>query len=205
MRVSPATTSSAALGRRARHPRSTDFLRDVSLFGGTTGSILIAVAVAVVVSRRLSPRSVVAFLAVVMIGQTVLFNVIKVIVDRTRPDIDRLTGFSGASFPSGHATTTAATFASAALLLGYSRGRVGRAVLGDRGRYRRGRRRVARLSRRALAHRRDRRRDPRLGVVRGRLDRVRWPPPALRGARRGGRAGRPRHRRLRRATTGRET
>jgi membrane-associated phospholipid phosphatase len=64
-----------------------------------------------------------------MIGQTVLTNVIKVIVDRTRPDIDRLTGFSGASFPSGHAATTAATFASAALLLGYSRSRAGRAVL----------------------------------------------------------------------------
>ena len=109
--------------------RSTDLLRDVSLLGGTIGSILIAVAVAVVVSRRLSPRSVVAFLAVVMIGQTILFNVIKVIVDRTRPDIDRLTGFSGASFPSGHAATTAATFASAALLLGYSRSRAGRAVL----------------------------------------------------------------------------
>ena len=108
---------------------STQFLRDVSLLGGTAGSIAIAVVVALVVSRRLNPRSVVAFLAVVMIGQTILTNVIKAIVDRTRPDIDRLTGFSGASFPSGHAATTAATFASAALLLGFSRSRAGRAVL----------------------------------------------------------------------------
>jgi undecaprenyl-diphosphatase len=109
--------------------RSTDFLRDVSLLGGTMGSIVIALAVAVVVSRRLNPRSVVAFLAVVLIGQNILTNVIKLIVDRTRPDIDRLTGFSGASFPSGHSAAAAATMASVALLLGYSRGRAGRAVL----------------------------------------------------------------------------
>src|SRR5207302_9691156 len=36
-------------------------------------------------------------------------------------DIRRLTGFSGASFPSGHAATAAATFASLALLVGLRR------------------------------------------------------------------------------------
>jgi membrane-associated phospholipid phosphatase len=110
---------------------STQILRNISLLGGTVGSIVVALVVAVlaVAFRRLPVRGVVSFLVVVMVGQTVLVNVIKVIVDRTRPDIDRLTGFAGPSFPSGHAATTAATFACAALLLGYSRGRVERAAL----------------------------------------------------------------------------
>src|SRR3954469_13344511 len=53
----------------------------------------------------------------------------KLIVDRPRPDIARLTGFSGSSFPSGHATTAAATFAAVAFLLGRGRSRNTKAVL----------------------------------------------------------------------------
>jgi undecaprenyl-diphosphatase len=121
--------SAARWGAEHATTRSTDLLRDISLIGGTMGSIVIALAVALFVSRRLNARSVVAFLAAVMIGQTLLTNVIKAIVDRVRPDIDRLTGFSGASFPSGHAATAAATLAAVAMLLGTSRSRAGRAVL----------------------------------------------------------------------------
>ena len=60
-----------------------------------------------------------------MIGESILVAVVKAAVDRARPDIDRLTGFSGASFPSGHAATAAATLAAAALLLGIGRARSG--------------------------------------------------------------------------------
>lgn len=108
---------------------STEALRDLSLVGGTLGSVLIALIVAVVASRRLRPRDVVGFLAIVMIGESILVAGIKAIVDRGRPDVDRLTGFSGASFPSGHAATAAATLAAAALLLGYARTRRQRACL----------------------------------------------------------------------------
>jgi membrane-associated phospholipid phosphatase len=48
-------------------------------------------------------------------------NLTKIIVDRPRPNIHRLTGFSGASFPSGHAATAAATFAAVAFLVGRAR------------------------------------------------------------------------------------
>jgi undecaprenyl-diphosphatase len=111
---------------------STDVLRDVSQIGGTAGSIAIALAVAVIViiKRSLRPRAVLAFLAVVMVGESALVALIKSAVDRARPDINRLTGFSGASFPSGHAATAAATLAAAALLLGSGQDRRLRAILG---------------------------------------------------------------------------
>jgi membrane-associated phospholipid phosphatase len=121
--------SAARWGAAHATTTATNVMRDISLVGGTVGSIAIALVVAAIASRRLRARSVVAFLATVMVGQNILFNVIKFVVDRTRPNIDRLTGFSGSSFPSGHATTTAATLAACALLLGYGRGPIARAAL----------------------------------------------------------------------------
>ena len=56
-------------------------------------------------------------------GDGAIQNILKFVVDRPRPDIHRLTGFSGSSFPSGHATAAAATFAVVALLLGRRRSR----------------------------------------------------------------------------------
>jgi undecaprenyl-diphosphatase len=110
---------------------STLFLRDVSLLGGTPAMIVITLLVAAVETRRSRWRkgAVVGFLAVVVFGQLILQNVTKLIVDRARPDIHRLTGFSGSSFPSGHATTAAATFAAVALLLGRGRSRRTKALL----------------------------------------------------------------------------
>jgi undecaprenyl-diphosphatase len=108
---------------------STTFLRDVSLLGGTMGVITLAVVVALVEFVRLGRRRVVVFLAVVMIGISILLNVVKLIVNRARPDIRRLTGFSGSSFPSGHAATAAAMFAAFALVLGRRRSIRAKAVL----------------------------------------------------------------------------
>ncbi len=123
--------SAARFGASHATNGSTDVLRAVSQVGGTVGSILIAVAVTVfmVASRRLRARSVVTFFVVVMVGESVLVALIKAAVDRARPDIDRLTGFSGASFPSGHAATAAATLAAAAMLLGLGQDRRRRATL----------------------------------------------------------------------------
>jgi len=45
------------------------------------------------------------------------------VVRRARPDIDRLTGFAGTSFPSGHSTAAAATLAAIALILTRNRSR----------------------------------------------------------------------------------
>jgi undecaprenyl-diphosphatase len=97
------------------------FMRDVSLLGGTMVVVTLSVAVAVIELVRTRQRAIPAFLALDLIGITIVLNVVKLSVDRDRPDIHRLTGFAGSSFPSGHAATAAAMFAGFALLLGLRR------------------------------------------------------------------------------------
>lgn len=60
-------------------------------------------------------------LVLVIGGQSAVNNLVKYAVDRARPDIDRLAGYAGASFPSGHSSTAAAGLAAFALLLGRRR------------------------------------------------------------------------------------
>ena len=108
---------------------STDVLRTITQLGGTAGVVVMAAAVAVTEYVRTRRRAVFAFLAVVVGGQFLAANLIKAIVDRERPDILHLTGFSGSSFPSGHATAAAATFMAFALLLGRGRSSSAKAVL----------------------------------------------------------------------------
>lgn len=108
---------------------STAVLRRLSLLGGTAGVIFVAVLAGVVEYRRLPDRAVPALLAATVLGQFAVTNGIKEIVERARPDISRLTGFAGSSFPSGHAAAAAATFAVVALLAGRRRSRPARAVI----------------------------------------------------------------------------
>jgi undecaprenyl-diphosphatase len=108
---------------------STMVLRRLSDLGGTLGVVSVAVIVGIIEFRRLPHRAVPALLALTVVGQFAVVNLIKVIVDRARPDLDQLTGFSSSSFPSGHATAAAATFAVVALLLGRRRGRRARAAI----------------------------------------------------------------------------
>jgi membrane-associated phospholipid phosphatase len=121
--------SFAHFGADHASERSTDVLRTVSLLAGTSGVLLIAAVVGVVEYLRLQTRVVFAFLFVTAIGQFMVSNLIKVLVGRDRPDILHLTGFSGSSFPSGHATAAAATFMAVALLLGRRRSPRVKAVL----------------------------------------------------------------------------
>jgi len=80
------------------------------------------VAVLGVVEHRRRPnRSILLFLLLVEGGQVLLANLVKVLVGRERPDIDRLMSVAQFSFPSGHTTTAAATYAALALLLGRGR------------------------------------------------------------------------------------
>jgi membrane-associated phospholipid phosphatase len=78
-------------------------------------------AVTIEETIRTRRGAVLGFVLLVIGGELILQNVTKLIVDRARPDIHRLTGFSGSSFPSGHATTAAATFAAVAFLIGRRR------------------------------------------------------------------------------------
>jgi undecaprenyl-diphosphatase len=63
------------------------------------------------------------FMVLVVAGQFALSNGIKYLVERARPDISRLTGFAGTSFPSGHSTAASATFAAIALISTRTRSR----------------------------------------------------------------------------------
>jgi undecaprenyl-diphosphatase len=91
--------------------------------------VAVALLAATTQYLRTRTRAVVGFLTVVVGGQVLVTNLTKVLVDRARPDIHRLTGFSGSSFPSGHSATAAATFAAIALLVGRGRHRRAKAFL----------------------------------------------------------------------------
>jgi membrane-associated phospholipid phosphatase len=121
--------SAARWGASHATPTSTQVLRDVSLLGGTPVMILVSVSVSTFEYLRTRRPAVFAFVALVVVGEVVIVNLTKLVVDRARPTIDQLTGFSGASFPSGHAAAAAATFGAAALLLGRGRGRTVRVTL----------------------------------------------------------------------------
>lgn len=116
----------------ARHasPTSTAVLRAFAQLGGAVLLAPITIGVAVVAARRRRAVAVVGFLLLTVGGQFVVVNLIKAIVNRSRPDIDRLTGFSGQSFPSGHAAAAAAAFATFALVAGIGRSPRARAIIG---------------------------------------------------------------------------
>jgi undecaprenyl-diphosphatase len=102
---------------------STEALRTVSLLGGTTGVITVAAAACAIEFVRRPSRSLPIFLTIVVGGQFALSNGIKFLVERARPDVSRLTGFAGSSFPSGHSTAAAATLAAVALVTTRGRSR----------------------------------------------------------------------------------
>ena len=113
----------ARYGAHRATPLSTDVLRALSLIGGTSGVVLLAVAACSVELVRKPSRALPAFVALVVAGQFALSNGIKFLVERARPDVNRLTGFAGSSFPSGHATAAAATLAAVALVTTRGRSR----------------------------------------------------------------------------------
>ncbi|MDQ1425806.1 MAG: hypothetical protein QOD72_3304, partial [Acidimicrobiaceae bacterium] len=111
----------AAWAARNATTSSVRILRFITQFGGAAVVVPLAVLVAVIESLRVRSRSVWAFLLLAVGGQFLLANTIKFVVDRARPTLHPLTGFSGPSFPSGHATAAAATYAAFALLIGKRR------------------------------------------------------------------------------------
>jgi membrane-associated phospholipid phosphatase len=99
-------------------------------FGGSTVLVPIAVFVSVIEIWRRRLLDVLPYLTAAIGGQYLVVYLIKEAVDRSRPDLLRLTGFSGPAFPSGHATAAAATFAALAFVLGRTAGPWARSLLG---------------------------------------------------------------------------
>jgi undecaprenyl-diphosphatase len=80
--------------------------------------ILLAVVVAIVGYVRRPNRWIPVFLLAVLVGEVLLSNGIKQLLDRVRPSFNPIAAHLGPSFPSGHSTAAAAFYAAAALILG---------------------------------------------------------------------------------------
>lgn len=90
----------------------------VTDLGETVTVIVVAVVVAVVELTRTRNRWVVPFLLAVIVGDKLLTEAIKQLVDRARPTIEAVAATLGPSFPSGHTSTAAASWAAFALVAG---------------------------------------------------------------------------------------
>lgn len=95
---------------------STRFLEAVTLLGSTYGLVAILAIVGAVMFRSRGWGAV-GYLALVGVGVSLLNNGLKMIVGRQRPDVGRLVGASGSSFPSGHSAAAAACWAAIALVV----------------------------------------------------------------------------------------
>ncbi|MDQ3767525.1 MAG: bifunctional DedA family/phosphatase PAP2 family protein [Actinomycetota bacterium] len=89
----------------------------ITALGGAPFVSFVFGVAALIVYRRTGQRRWVIFLATTVVGALVLDDVVKRLVDRPRPDLRPLVEAAGSSFPSGHATTAAATCAAMAYLL----------------------------------------------------------------------------------------
>jgi len=121
--------SASLFGAHHATALSTRLLRFYTQLGGALVIVPLGVIVAIAETIRQRSVGVVAFLTLVVGGQFLVANVIKAIVDRARPNFDQLTGFSGPSFPSGHAVAAAACLAAFALVIGRRRSLKVRAIL----------------------------------------------------------------------------
>ena len=110
-------------------PESERWLTLITQLGATWLVVVLAFVVAVVGYLRRPNRWIPVFLLTVLVGQWLLANGIKDLLDRVRPTLNPITETLGPSFPSGHATAAAAFYAAAALVLGRGVGKHGRALL----------------------------------------------------------------------------
>lgn len=108
---------------------STHVLKVMTQLGGAVVLVPLAIVIGIVETVRLRSRSVLPFLIVVVGGQFLVANLIKSVVHRARPTLDQLSGFSGSSFPSGHATASAACLAGFAIVMSRRRGTRARLIL----------------------------------------------------------------------------
>jgi undecaprenyl-diphosphatase len=90
---------------------------------------VVVVAVAAFELRRAPSRFLIPFLLTVMVGNEVATTVIKQAVDRARPTLNPVAATLGPSFPSGHSSTAASTYAALALVLSRGRAPGARAIL----------------------------------------------------------------------------
>ncbi len=97
--------------------------------GGTTGVVVVTIALSLFYALRERTWRVPAFLITVAVSQSLVNNAVKWIVSRPRPDIAQFAGWAGSSFPSGHTAAAAAVWAAVAFVLGRNASNRTRALL----------------------------------------------------------------------------
>ena len=95
-----------------------DALTLVTYLGETVTVVIVAVVVALVDFARTRNRWVAPFLLAVILGDKLLTEAVKQLIDRARPEIEAVAATLGPSFPSGHTSTAAASWAAFALVAG---------------------------------------------------------------------------------------
>ena len=110
--------SVAKWGNEHSGPVSDRGLNIVTQLGGVWLVTVLAVVVAIVGYVRRPNRWIPGFLLAVLVGEVLLSNGIKQLLDRVRPTFNPIAAHLGPSFPSGHSTAAAAFYAAAALILG---------------------------------------------------------------------------------------
>ena len=108
---------------------STQLLQLVTDLASTQVTIGVIAVVAIAELIRAPNRWVLPFLVTVVVGEVVLVNTVKQLLDRVRPTFNPITETLGPSFPSGHSATAAALYAAVALVLARRRSPRTRALL----------------------------------------------------------------------------
>jgi undecaprenyl-diphosphatase len=97
--------------------------------GDTKTIVGIGIAVGVYGLWRWRRWAVPLFVLMVLLGQMLISNSIKVVIDRARPELRPRADFTGTSFPSGHTTAATATYLAVALVLAIGSSPKARAAL----------------------------------------------------------------------------
>jgi undecaprenyl-diphosphatase len=108
---------------------STEALELVTELGTSTYVIPAMILLALVEYWRVPNRWMPAFLATVVVGEILVVNAVKELLDRVRPEFNPIAETLGPSFPSGHSGLAAAFYAGAALVLARRRSPRTRALL----------------------------------------------------------------------------
>ena len=113
--------SAAAWGADNATPASTWLLGLLTWLGATATVLAVTVGLGVLEWLRRRRLAVLAFMVTVVVGQNLIANSVKALVERERPPVPHLAPSSGFSFPSGHAAAAAATWAAVVLVVGRGR------------------------------------------------------------------------------------
>jgi membrane-associated phospholipid phosphatase len=92
-------------------------LEGITRLGDTNTIVVVGLAIAAYGVWRWRKPAVLVFVLSVVLGQILISNTIKVVIDRARPELRPRADFTGTSFPSGHTTAAAATYLAVALVL----------------------------------------------------------------------------------------